>query len=240
MSLRDWEFRFRFWTIALVFWAGFEAYAIDHVNIVVRLAAWMGLPPAEVPLAMRVAFGAGAALTLAAAFVRTWAAAYLRSEVVHDGAVRSERLVADGPYRYVRNPLYLGSLLLAVSIGLMASLVGWLVIVLGMALVTRRLIAREEAALVASQGQAYRAYLDAVPRLVPSMRPRVPSGDQPARWSQAFLGEASMWIFAAAAIALAATLNRRVAFELIMFSVFVYAVQWAIGQRRSGAAEALR
>jgi len=235
MSIGDWEFRLRFWTIALVFCVGFEAYAIDHVNVVARLARWLDLPPAERPLAMHVAFGAGAALTVVAALVRTWAAAYLRSEVVHDGVVRSERLVADGPYRHVRNPLYLGTLLLAASIGLMASGLGWLVIVGGMALVTRRLIAREEAALLTSQGAAYRAYLDAVPRLVPSIRPRVPAGDQPAHWGQAFAGEAPMWAFASAAIVLAVTLDRKPAFQLILLSLIVYVVQWAIGQRRAGA-----
>ena len=232
MSTGDWEFRFRFWTIALVFWAGFAAYAIDHVNVVARIAGWRGVPAAE---AMHVAFAAGAALTVTAALLRTWAAAYLRSEVVHDGALRSERLVADGPYRHVRNPLYLGTLLLAASIGLMASGLGWLVIVLGMAFVTRRLIAREEAALVASQGSAYRAYLDAVPPIVPSLRPRVPAGDEPAHWGQAFVGEVPMWAFAAAAIVLAVTLDRKAAFEIIQVSLIVYAVQWAIGMRRADA-----
>ena len=235
MSIGDWEFRFRFWTIALVFWAGFAAYAVDRVNVVTRVAGWLGLPAAERAMAMHVAFAAGAALTVTAALLRTWAAAYLRSEVVHDGALRSERLVADGPYRYVRNPLYLGTLLLAASVGLMASALGWLVIVLGMALVTRRLIAREEAALVASQGLAYRAYLDAVPPMVPSLRPRVPAGGHAARWGQALVGEVPMWAFAAAAIVLAVTLDRKSAFEIIQVSLVLYVAQWAIGLRRTDA-----
>ncbi len=230
-----WEFRFRFWTIAVVFWAGFQSYAIDHVNAVVRVVGWMNLPADERRVAMHVAFGVAAALTLAAALVRTWAAAYLRTEVVHDGALRSERLVADGPFRYVRNPLYLGSLLLAAGLGLMASGLGWVVIVLGMGFITSRLIAREEAALLASQGPDYRRYLDAVPRLVPSLRPRVPSGGHAAHWGQAFLGEAPMWAFAAGAAAMAVTLEARQAMRVIFAAFILYIVQWAVFRGRAFA-----
>jgi len=64
---------------------------------------------------LQAIFAFGAVLTVLAALVRTWAAAYLRSEVIHDSKLHGEGLVADGPYRYVRNPLYLGSVLFAVG-----------------------------------------------------------------------------------------------------------------------------
>ena len=58
----------------------------------------------------RIVIVAGALLVFLAAGLRTWGAAYLRTEVVHDTAQHSEALVADGPFRYTRNPLYLASL----------------------------------------------------------------------------------------------------------------------------------
>src|SRR5262249_49124499 len=58
---------------------------------------------------LRMIFGCGALLVFLAAALRTWATAYLRAEVVHDASQHSEALVADGPYRYVRNPLYLAN-----------------------------------------------------------------------------------------------------------------------------------
>jgi protein-S-isoprenylcysteine O-methyltransferase Ste14 len=232
MGRGDWVFRFRFWLIVALFFAGFEAYSIDHINAVVRVIRWLGLPPGARRAALHVAFAAGAALCMLAAVLRTWAAAYLRSEVVHDSSLRSERLVADGPYRRVRNPLYLGSILLAASLGLLASLLGWIVLVVGMASLTRALISREERQLLESQGSRYRAYLDAVPAIVPSIRARLPAGGQPARWVQAFVGEAPMWIFAAALVAFAATLDNRVAFVFIWASLGLYAIQWAMGVRR--------
>lgn len=55
-------------------------------------------------LARSVLVGA-AMLVGAAAEIRTWATAYLGSEIVFDLNLHTNRLVADGPYRYVGNPL---------------------------------------------------------------------------------------------------------------------------------------
>ena len=62
-------------------------------------------------------FASGAALVFVAALLRTWATAYLRTEIVHDAPQHAEALVADGPYRYVRNPLYLANLPLIAGVG---------------------------------------------------------------------------------------------------------------------------
>ena len=57
----------------------------------------------------RIVIVAGALLVFLGAGLRTWGAAYLRTEVVHDTAQHSQALVADGPFRYTRNPLYLAN-----------------------------------------------------------------------------------------------------------------------------------
>ena len=59
----------------------------------------------------------------------------------------------------------------------MASRIGFLVLVLGVIGFNYRLIIREEAGILASQGGVYDAYRAAVPRLLPALRPRVPSGN---------------------------------------------------------------
>jgi protein-S-isoprenylcysteine O-methyltransferase Ste14 len=87
-------------------------------------------------------------LVTAGAWIRTWGGAYLRSEVVHDSAVHTERLVADGPYRHLRNPLYLGNMFLAVGMSQCWPVEpGGVVLILGNLLIVLRLIGREEAAL---------------------------------------------------------------------------------------------
>jgi protein-S-isoprenylcysteine O-methyltransferase Ste14 len=65
--------------------------------------------------------GVGALFVFAAATLRTWASAYLRTEVVHDTNQHSEALVADGSFRFTRNPRYLANIPMAVGIGLLAS-----------------------------------------------------------------------------------------------------------------------
>jgi protein-S-isoprenylcysteine O-methyltransferase Ste14 len=54
---------------------------------------------------------------IASALIRVWGSAYLGREVVHDHALHSEALRADGPYRHTRNPLYFGNALMAVGHG---------------------------------------------------------------------------------------------------------------------------
>jgi protein-S-isoprenylcysteine O-methyltransferase Ste14 len=141
----------------------------------------------------RAIFAFGAVLAAAAALIRSWAEAYLHSSVVHDSELHSDKLVASGPYRHVRNPLYLGNILLAVGIGTMASRVGFVVLGGGMYLFIYRLILREEAGLLASQGEGYRRYFEAVPRLWPSLRPRIPAAAGRPNWMDGFAGEIFMW-----------------------------------------------
>lgn len=210
MKATELEFRHRFWFLAAIYAVGFCLYFFDHVNTGQALAERIlghGLQTAADRHLLQTIFALGAAAALLAALIRTWAAAYLQSEVVHDHNLHAERLVADGPYRYVRNPLYLGGVLLALGFGVLASRVGFLVIVIGNTILYYRLIMREEAALLETQGESYRRFLAAVPRLVPSFTPRLPSGNRQAHWGQGFLGEIFLFFFAASIAAFALTLS---------------------------------
>ncbi|MCG6989700.1 MAG: isoprenylcysteine carboxylmethyltransferase family protein [Gemmatimonadetes bacterium] len=212
MRATDFEFRHRFWIIGAPFFLGFVLYRADHVNAVERVLGWVsrGLVAPGKTLPVRVAVLAGAALVVGAALVRTWAAAYLRSEVVHDHSLHAERLVADGPFRHVRNPLYLGTFLMAVGLSPLASLTGAIVMVGGTALVLERLIGREEEELTRTQGAAYAAYRASVPSVIPALAPRVPASGARPRWGQAVRGEVLTWAFALGTLVLGVTLNSRV------------------------------
>lgn len=181
MRATEFEFRFRFLIIMALFIGGVWCYALDPVNVSAMLAQRLMGHPFEPGVArdrhvLQAILALGAVLTVLAALVRTWAAAYLRSEVAHDSKHHGEGLVADGPYRYVRNPLYLGSVLFAVGFPMAASRLGFVVIVGGLTLFYYRLIAREESLLSETQSESYRQFLKAVPRLMPSWNPRVAAG----------------------------------------------------------------
>jgi protein-S-isoprenylcysteine O-methyltransferase Ste14 len=211
MRASEIEFKYRFYWIGTIFGLGFWCYAFDHRNAGVAVAQLLfkgfSLQSPKSLMELRLIFGVGAALSVAAAALRTWAAAYLQSEVVQDRALHSEALVADGPYRYMRNPLYLGGVMLGAGLGLMASRVGWFVMTIGLLIFYYRLIGREEAALIQSQSERFRAFCAAVPRFWPALRPRVASAGMKPRWGQAWAGETFMWGFASGPVLFAITLN---------------------------------
>ncbi len=205
MRASNFEFRNRFWLISALFLAAFGCYIFDHRNAAQMFARLLGQ---DTRFGVQLVFGIGALVAFLAAWIRTWASAYLRTSVVKDAAIHSDRIVADGPYRHLRNPLYFGTVLLGVSFGMIASPTGFLVLVGGLTIFVLRLIAREEAELEAAQGAAYRRYARAVPGLVPAFEPRVEASGVRPQWGQAFFGEASMWIFAIGCALFAITLNQ--------------------------------
>jgi protein-S-isoprenylcysteine O-methyltransferase Ste14 len=206
------EFRNRWLVIFFIFFAAFSAYFIDPRNAGVTIVDWLARRWGTTATnnSYRLIFAFGTLLLTLAAFLRTWGTSYLQAEVTQDSHVRTERLLTDGPYRHVRNPVYLGNILMATAIGLMASRVGFLILSLGMTVFVIRLLLREEAEFLRDQGEPYRRYCAAVPRLLPSPRPRVPSAGNVPHWGQGFRAELLYWLLALSIAAFAATLNIKV------------------------------
>jgi protein-S-isoprenylcysteine O-methyltransferase Ste14 len=230
----NFEFKSRFWIFGALFWIAFATYSIDHQNagaaIVDAVAQWRGVQAPA--MAYHAIFALGALFCIAAAAVRTWGTAYLNSDVMVDGRLHTSRLVADGPYRYLRNPLYFGNILLAIGFGLMASRIGFAILVLGMIFFDYRLILREEAGIGESQGDSYRAYCAAVPRLLPAFAPKVPSAGGTSSWGDGFLGEAFMWVLALSVVAFAITLNQLIFYVVLGSAFVVYAICYAVIRTR--------
>ena len=138
------EFEQRFWIIGAIIGLSFALSSLDHTFFVVwllrLLAPSVDPDSARALVLFRRIFACGALLIFLAALFRTWATAYLRTEIVHDASQHSEALVADGPFRYVRNPLYLANIPMAAGIGVIASRSGWVFMVLGMWVFVYRLI----------------------------------------------------------------------------------------------------
>jgi protein-S-isoprenylcysteine O-methyltransferase Ste14 len=227
MQATSFEFRYRFLIMGCLFALAFSCYWLDHRNAAVAFLAFVTshsirLDTSGRKWALQAIFAIAALLGAFAALLRTWAAAYLRSGIVHDPAMHSTELVADGPYRHVRNPLYLGAIMLAVGMGMLASRLGWIVLVIGVWIFTYRLIRREESAMQREQGERFDAYRAKVPRLLMSLRPKVPPGNGIPRWRQAFLGESFCWAFALGTCVFALTLN-------IVYADCVFVLGFVIG-----------
>jgi protein-S-isoprenylcysteine O-methyltransferase Ste14 len=87
------------------------------------------------------------------------------------GHVKKNReLTTTGPYAYTRNPLYLGSLIIAIGFGI-ASRNWWVAVVIVVLFLAIYLpVIRSEEAFLRSEFSGFDEYCTEVPRLIPRMR----------------------------------------------------------------------
>ena len=223
MKASDWEFRNRALLIGLIFCVAFTLSALDHQNSALAFANWIaGQFHLNADRPARLLFALAAIVLVLAALLRTWASSYLRADVVYAANVKTESLVADGPYRHVRNPLYLANILMMAAMGAMMSRTGFIVALAAILVFSYRLIAREEAELQATQGGPYLRYRAAVPRLWFSVSPRVSAAGTKADWGTGFKAESWYWGFAAAITVFAITLKVSLFFTILAASLVLF------------------
>jgi protein-S-isoprenylcysteine O-methyltransferase Ste14 len=203
MKATRFEFRFRFPIIlaiyALGFWAPWtQLFARIGPSAAPTAWLWLSVWLARVhvlPLdqATLVVTTVAVVFMCGGAALRVWGAAYLGTSIVHSGAMHGDAVIAGGPYRFVRNPLYLGSMAPALGISILMPPSGAVFFLIAIVVFYFRLILGEEDYLAARLGFSYQEYCRQVPRLLPRLTPgplpRVAApGVRPA-WLQALLGE---------------------------------------------------
>jgi protein-S-isoprenylcysteine O-methyltransferase Ste14 len=205
MKATAFEFRFRFLIHAVIFVLGFNApwdrwlhldSAGPNAHVWGTLAAHLAmLLPGSLSIAsaFNLLLALGGLCALLSALLRTWASAYMGAATVHSSAMLGERMVAAGPYRYFRNPLYAGIFIHTFALALFMPPSGAVFCIIAIALFELRLIFGEEAFLAAKLGEPYLAYCARVPRLFPALRPRVAASATRPAWGLAFLSEIYMW-----------------------------------------------
>ena len=183
------------WLMVAVIVIGYWSPWIQWLNLGARGTAWLwlsfelgnvGVAPGA---AIELVTAGIVLLTAVAAALRLWGTAYLGAATVHHAEMQAGRVMADGPYRHVRNPLYLGSFF---SVAAMAALMpaSGAAFALGTAVILiLRLIFGEEGFLTAKLGAPYEAYRKAVPRLIPSLKPRASAAGVKPDWGRAMLHE---------------------------------------------------
>jgi protein-S-isoprenylcysteine O-methyltransferase Ste14 len=121
--------------------------------------------------------------------LRVWGTAYLGPFTVSHQEMQAGAVLADGPYRYLRNPLYLGSWCLFTAMAFLMPVSGALFATALLTVFLLRLILGEEAFLLGQLGEPYREYLRDVPRLLPHLRSKLkPAGRKP-HWLPAAMAE---------------------------------------------------
>jgi hypothetical protein len=135
-----------------------------------------------------------AAIVLVAlgAWMRVWGASYVGASVVQSGAMHGETMLADGPYRRTRNPLYLGTILHIFGLAILMPPSGAVFCIVLIWVLQIRLALAEEPFLEQRFGANYAEYRKAVPRFLPAPTPQVPAAGRGAKWLQGIVGEIYM------------------------------------------------
>lgn len=131
-----------------------------HIAVPVHLLPESAHGPARWLGVVLIAMAAALAVASVALFV------HRRTTLVPHSA-RARTLVAVGPYRITRNPMYLGLAIACVGASLIANAV-WPLVLLALPLwvMNARVIPHEEANLARSFGDSYRAYQQRVRRWI--------------------------------------------------------------------------
>jgi len=104
---------------------------------------------------------------------RLWSVRYAGSATRTTGKVGADELVTTGPYSHVRNPLYLGNILIAIGFVFMAfPWMPWMLILLCIFLAIQygAIISLEEDFLLQKFSSIYSDYKNSVPRLIPRLK----------------------------------------------------------------------
>ena len=115
----------------------------------------------------------GFAVALLGEFFRFWGVSYAGSETRTTGSVGGTFLVISGPFAYVRNPLYLGNILLYLGIGIMSNaLFPYLqIIALIFFYIQYKIIIDEEEAFLRTKFKdSYEEFYNNVPRIFPQFK----------------------------------------------------------------------
>jgi protein-S-isoprenylcysteine O-methyltransferase Ste14 len=153
----------------------------DRLLALARLVAAYALVGVMLALARPTPWhvAAGAIFVIIGEVLRVWSAGHL---------VKNEMLVTSGPYRYTRNPLYLGRLLIFTGLCVMARLpygASWLILLAGWAVFFGYYVPRKERVeperLRQLHGDAYERYFREVPALLPMLAAW--EGAAAGRWS---------------------------------------------------------
>src|ERR1700749_3893296 len=170
MGATKFEYKFRWILHAVIIMLGFwapwcEALAWTRMTTWLVLSAWLSRTGwLSFVAATNAVLIAAIVFVVLGAWLRVWGASYVGASVVTSPSMHGETMLADGPYRRTRNPLYLGTLLHTVGVTILMPPSGAVFAVVLLWIFQVRLALAEEPFLTQQFGAAYLAYKKLVPR----------------------------------------------------------------------------
>ncbi len=125
----------------------------------------------------------GFIIALTGELIRFWGVSWAGSETRTTGSVGGTFLIVSGPFGYVRNPLYVGNILLYLGLGIMSFAIFpylQIVAIIFFFVQYHFIVKEEEGFLANAYGKDYEAYIKNVPRFFPKLVPyKVKNVQQP-------------------------------------------------------------
>ncbi len=121
----------------------------------------------------------GLIIALAGEALRIWGVSWAGSETRTTGEVGGSFLVISGPFAHVRNPLYVGNILMYTGLGIMSFALFPYFQILGLVFFYfqyKLIVQEEEIYLEKTYGKNYDDYRQNVPRFLPKLKPYNVSG----------------------------------------------------------------
>jgi protein-S-isoprenylcysteine O-methyltransferase Ste14 len=192
------EYRFRFFLHAVIITLGFWAPWCELLHWT-RMTTWLVLASSlarggwlSFSAATNLVLIVAIVLVVLGAWLRIWGASYVGASVVQSRSMHGESMLADGPYRRTRNPLYLGTILHIMGLAILMPPSGAIFCVALIWLLQVRLALAEEPFLTQRFGPSYSEYNKAVLRFLPSPTPQVSAAGKRPQWVQGIFGEIYM------------------------------------------------
>jgi protein-S-isoprenylcysteine O-methyltransferase Ste14 len=196
MRATAFEFRLRMAINAVIITLGFWAPWIEAWGIGKRISMieWLALQLSRLGIASfsisTVSLVIFAVLFAASGVVfRVSGTAWLGPTTVNSINMIAGKVMASGPYRFVRNPLYIGLWCMVIAMAFLMPATGALFSLVLITVFMIRLTLGEEAFLTTQLGQPYLTYLQAVPRFIPRVRGAPASSPAKPHWLRASLAE---------------------------------------------------
>lgn len=132
----------------------------------------------------------GIGIILIGVLVRLWATKHIGRRMPWMKK-KGKKLVKTGPYAIVRNPLYIGNIIVALGLSVLSEL-AWFIplLFLYLFIIYHLVVLYEEKKLLERWGDDYRAYLNEVPRWIPKLKNLYEAKGDGFNWIDALRSEA--------------------------------------------------
>jgi len=162
----------------IVVMAFLASFLFGGIILYAILPSWIAFLSIPLPAWFRFIMGCVAALTIPFTLWgywtlgKNWVHALEPSKFIER---KEENLVTGGPYRYVRNPIYLGDFTFGIAAALLAS--NWLILLpeAFIVILVYGQIDGEERMLMERFGDEYREYVKRTPRFIPKFKRENPT-----------------------------------------------------------------